>query len=338
MAWIKRNLIFVIGLVAAVAVIGGGVFYLLSAKGRADDASQQLDAENDHYEKLLNREVFPNKENIDATKAEQNRVKDFKGEVQRFFAYPALPPQLDDESFKALLENSVVSLTHLADVRGVKLPAGSGTSGKYDFAFSQQRSQLRFPADSLKPFATQLLDLSDICHILFDAKVHSLVSLKRTAVGTNDAPGSADVLANKKVTRSGVIDANLYPYEVAFQCFSSELADVLNGFVRASTAYNLKTVNVERGQLETTTAAPVAAVSPAYMMNPMMARYGNRYMPQPQVAAAPISKAGEVVLEEKPLKVTISLEVVRLNPPAAPAPAGAKPQARPQRATPPSGN
>ncbi|HTI69306.1 MAG TPA: Amuc_1100 family pilus-like protein [Candidatus Limnocylindria bacterium] len=326
MAWIKRNLLFVVGLVVALLLVAGGVFFLLSSMSGAADASANLDAANQQYDKLLTREPFPNKANIDAVKSEQARVRAFQDACRRYFAATALPDNLDDESFKALLESTTYSLDKEADRRGVKLPAGvgGGTAPKYAFTFSRQKGLLKFPTESLKPFSMQLMDLDGICRILFDSRIHSLVSLKRTAVGTNDPAGSTDVIPSKKVGTNAVVGASLYPYEVAFQCFSSELASVLNNFAAASNTYAIKTINVERGQLETpATAAPVMmpqAGGPMIRDAALAARYGigrPTINPTPVAPAATSGRPGEILLDEKPLKVTIGLEVVRLNPVAA---------------------
>jgi len=179
--------------------------------------------------------------------------------------------------------------------------------------------------------ALALTDVREFSEILFSSKIHSLVSIKRTAIGTNEIAGSGDLLS-KKVGTNTVIGAGIHPYEVQFQCFSSELAEVLNRFVAASNAYVLKTLNVERPSAEGSEGAEAAPANPATTMMAMMARYGLRpgmgTMPQPQqptaAAPAPSGKVGDIVLEQKPVKVTLGFEVVRLAPPPA---AGQAPKA-----------
>jgi len=107
------------------------------------------------------------------------------------------------------------------------------------------------------------------------------------------------------------------------QCFSPELATMMSGLVNAPEAFVLKTLNVERGSLD---SSPTAAVTTPMVvpgmppgMDPALARrYGlmNRYQPQ-AVAPPPTAttgRPGETVLEEKPLRVTMGLEIVSLLP------------------------
>ena len=340
MAWIKRNLIFVVGLLVAVLLVGGGVFYLLQSMSAADEVSTNLASVNQEYDRLTGRDPYPSSENIKATRAEQDRIREFQALCRRYFGGPGTKEVLDDESFKALLETTLYGLDKDADRRGVKLPAGTGNNQHYGFTFSEQKKNLKFPPGSHRAFAIQLLDLEDICHILYESRIHSIVTLKRTAVGTNDPSNSPDILAGKKVTTNAVIGAALYPYEISFQCFSGELAAVLNNFARASNTYVLKTINVERGQLEAATQAgtivqPIQPQLAGGMSPSMAARYGLRPQmmapPPAAVAGSPSGRPGEVVLEEKPLRITIGLDVVRLASvtaqTAAPGGAAARPKA-----------
>ena len=309
MAWIKRNLLFVSGLAVAVALIGVGVFYLLKSMEDADSASVELDTVNQKLDELIKRDPFPDNANIEKIREEQKRVADFKAKAKAKFSEDSRPAGLDNASFKALLEGTIGSLDREADRSGVRLP------DKYDFTFSDQRKRLQLAPSALTPLAVELLDLNDICHILFGAKIHSLISLKRPAVGTNEAPGSTDLLS-KKVVNNTVANTVTYPYEVAFQCFSTELGAVLTGFLASPQNYIIKTVNVERGTALEPPAA-VAVANPVPTMDPSLAaRYGlGRYGPRPQaapVAAAPLTRVGETVLDEKPLRITLGLEVVKL--------------------------
>jgi hypothetical protein len=331
MPWIKRNLLFVIGLAVALALFGGGVAYLLSAKGDSEAASQELEARKAEYDGLVKRDPYPNAKNVEQARVEQTRVTQFNTNALKTFAFMPPAEALDDASFKALLVRVITDLEREADRRGVKLPTGSGAGSKYNFTFDTQRRELRLPPNTLYPLAVELGDVRDICQVLFASKIHSLVSIKRPAVGTNETPGATDLLT-KKVGTNTTVNAGIYPYEVQFQCFSAELADAIGRLAASSNAYLVKTLNVERGASEggdsSAAAAPVIDPAAAGRMA-MMMRYGIRpgMMPPPVAAPAPAAgapsgKVGEIVLEQKPLKVTLGLEVVRLAaPPGTNAPA-----------------
>jgi len=167
-------------------------------------------------------------------------------------------------------------------------------------------------------------DIREFTEILFASKIHSLLHIKRSAIGTNELGGSGDILS-KKVSTNTVIGAGIHPYEVQFQCFSSELGEVLTRFVGASNAYVLKTLNVDRPSSDGSDSAEAAPVNPASSMMAMMSRYGLRpgmgtmpLAPGNPTAPAPSGKVGDIVLEQKPIKVTLGFEVVRLaSPPTA---------------------
>jgi hypothetical protein len=315
MPWIKRNLVFVISLAVALLLIGAGTFYIFSSKESADTASAELESKKGEYDQLVQRDPYPNSKNIELAKSEQIRLSALRSNILQTFSQYPKSEALDDASFKALLSRVIAELEREADRKGVKLPAPSGSSTKYNFTFDTQRRELRLAPNTLQPLALALNDIKDVCQLLFASKIHSLVSIRRTAIGTNEIAGSGDLLA-KKVSTNAIVKAGVYPYEVQFQCFTSELDDVFNRLVAAPNAYVIKVVNIERGSASddsAASAAPLAAVNP---MQAMMARYG-RMMPQPQAvpaAAATAGKIGEVVLEQKPIKVTLGIEVVRLIP------------------------
>jgi len=305
MAWIKRNLLFVVGLAVALALVSVGVFYLLDSMQEAERISADLDAKNQSLEALVNRDPFPNTANIDKLKAELKRVSEFKTKAKEKFGQDGKLENLDNASFKALLEGVISNLEREADRSGVSLP------DKYDFTFGEQRKRLQLAANSLSPLAIQLQDLSGICQILFTAKIHTLSSLKRTAVGTNDVVGGNDFIS-KKITPNTTAGTIAYPYEITFQCFSTGLGGVLGGFINASQAYVLKTINIERGASMDRPSPVTAMAFPPRMDANLARRYGMGAPPPQQIQPPAATRAGEVVLDEKPLRVTIRLEIVKM--------------------------
>ncbi len=324
MPWIRKNLAFVISLSVALLLLIAGTVYLFVAQEDADLANGGLEAKKTEYDALVKREPFPNAKNIELAKVEQKRLAELKLKARQTFSKAPKFEALDDASFKSLLSRTIVDLEQEADRKGVKLPAGTGTGTKYSFTFDTQRKELRLAPSTLEPLALALTDISHLSQILFASRIHSLITIKRSAIGTNETAGSGDLLT-KKTTTNSVVGAFVCAYELQFQCFSTELAEVFNHFVAAPNAYVLKMVNIDHSSIESAeaTATPLPMTPAMGMMN-MYSRYGARpgmgmgmgmgmQPPPPQAAAATSGRLGEIVLEQKPLKVTLGLEIVRLN-------------------------
>lgn len=324
MDWIKKNVGFVIGLGIAALSLGGAVFYVLQAGTAREEARAALEQKNGELDALVKREVYPNKANIDAAKKEQETVVKFIGEARTRFGLLEEVTSLDNGAFKSLLESTIGQLEREASQAGVKLP-----SDKYAFTFGEQRKQLQLAANSLPSFTRELADIEDICGILFGAKIHSLLGLKRYGVGTNEGFANPDVISGKKAATNELVGASVYGYEATFQCFSGELGEVIEAFVKSPNCYLVKTLNVEPGSATAADAATATVAASPFGggmggMDPALAsRYGlgarSRYGPsQPQLAASQPTaapKANEPALEEKPLKITLGLEVIKLSPP-----------------------
>lgn len=323
MEWVKKNMVFVIALAVSVLLMGGGVWYLLGTKSDADAVDTELQAKNQELDGLIQRPVYPDAANIKLAKEEESRVSDFIKLARSHFAEVQKPDGLDTAGFKSHLEATISELLREAERAGVKLPDQSGKTG-YGFTFDDPRKQLQLPASALAPLAVQLGDLKALCQVLFDAKIPSLVSLKRAQVLTNES-GSNPNICGKKIETNSALGSVKYPYEVVFQGFSPELASVLNGLIRSTNAFIVRSLNVERGNLESATpaqpAAPMVGAGNPYGMDPnLMRRYGmmpGGFSQAAQVQTQPANRPGEVVVEEKPLKVTMGIELVKLLPPEA---------------------
>lgn len=201
MSWIKRNLAFVISLAVAVALLIGGVVYLFSAQSEAEAASGELETKKNEYDTLVKREPYPNAKNIELAKDEQVRFNQLKSEaLSTFSQYPSLG-SWDDATFKALLTRTIGDLERSAERKGVKLPSNtdssSGSGSKYNFTFNAQRRELRLPPSTLQPLVLALTDIREFSEILFASKIHSLLHIKRSAIGTNELAGSGDILSKR---------------------------------------------------------------------------------------------------------------------------------------------
>jgi hypothetical protein len=178
------------------------------------------------------------------------------------------------------------------------------------------------PPGSLGPLSVQLGEVKAICDVLFRAKINSLDNLQRER-GLADTEGLvADYLEPTVMSVTNEL-AVLTPYSIQFHCFSAEIAGVLAGFANNRHGIIVKSINVEP---ETGTAATVDALTglgmvPGAMPPGSEARFGGdpRYggaifnpaaaTPTPAARGAPL-----VALDEKPLRVTLVVNVVKLLP------------------------
>jgi hypothetical protein len=343
MVWIKRNLVFVILLGVAVGLLGFGISLLLSNKSTADDLNAQLLAKNSELNMLVNRDPFPNEENIQRGRQQQELLETFKGRAKEHFKQVDLPDVLDNASFKNFLENTIDNMERRARRSGVALP-----EDKYGFTFADQRRQLQLPDRQLAPLTLMLMDIEEVCGILFDAKIHSLTAIKRPVVGTNETV-SANYHIARKIQTNSVVGAVLAPYEVTFQSFSPELARVLSGIAAHEQAIVVRFINIKPGNLDAKRPTMAMGAGATGMDPALAARYGmgpggpggrygaapggvpgqgGRFGPPPGAGGRYGPPGGpppgmvpprqqDQGLDDKPIQVTLGLEIIRLLPPGA---------------------
>src|SRR6266496_987689 len=286
MNWLKRNLFLVGGGVVALGLLGFAIFFLLTRKQAVDEVTATLNTRTEEWKQLVARDPYPNQENIERAKGEQKKLGGFLDQTRRFFVPVAtFPTNLDGATFKNLLETTISELVHDAEKSGVTLPS----SNRYDFTFKPQRSSLDFAPGTLAPLAMQVSEIKAICDVLFDARIHTLVGLRRAPVAKEDegTAGASDYLGGKKLATNAVTGAVLAPYEIVFNGFSTELAAVLEGFYRTPNCFIVKNIDVQTNVVSasadyfvptysTYTFPTSAGVSPPVLtpMQQLQMRYG----------------------------------------------------------------
>jgi hypothetical protein len=277
-------------------------------------------------------------DNVKAAKEQQDELRAFINKTHSLFRpIPRIPDaaKITDANFSAGLSVTIDQLQHAATNSSVSLPV------KYGFSFEAERNRVSFAGGSLDPLSVQLGEIKAICDVLFDSKINSLDGVRRERVSADDASGpAADYTEEKSVTNDLAV---LTPYEMTFRCFTPELAAVLAGFGSSPYGLIVKTVDVESSPAVATTeeGASPGAVMPQpvpYTPPPQIpprsrggdgeAAFNDRYgirpnrpvVPQapqpvtPTPGAAPTKGGLPTVLDERQLKVTVLLNIVKLLP------------------------
>jgi hypothetical protein len=318
MSWIKRNLFFVIGGAVAVALLGLAGWYLYSEWNLNNENSTKLGAAYAELTRISSKPISPGNEKTDNIKNARDyavKVREVIGRAHNFFKpISPLPPgaNVSSEAFAAALRRTVDELTRSAANSSVTLQP------KYDFSFAAQRPLVKFAPGSLDPLAAELGEVKGICDVLFKAKVNTLYNLRRVRVSQDDLSGpQSDYLETAPVTNDLAV---LVPYEVTFYGFSGEIAAVLAGFASEPHGFIVTTLNVEPGMPSSapTDASGMTVAEGAYA--PPISRYGGYpgaygAAPAPPVGTAGTGKGGPpVMLDEKQLKVTMGVTVMKLLP------------------------
>jgi len=354
MAWIKRNLYFVIAVAAGLGVTGYCGYLLFSVLRQNKQLSEQYATSRKSLDDLQDRKPYPDQNNIQVAEEDAERVRAFLAEFQKPFSGFPTPPKVDDRQFKDYLQKSVIQFGMEATNAGVGLMPG------YAFSFWQQLDKLNYPAECIAPWTQELEEIKAILHILCEAKINFLERIRRPAVSPDES-GEDIVQFNSVSNQWGVVT----PYRVEFRAFSAELANVLSGFASSSNCFIVKALFVTpsrvlpqmvEAQPEPGLAAQYSQSMPQYLPNTSMegaSRRGRRGgetrererrpTPAQQMAAAtaaavPAAPAGPVtILRETPLFVTLYIDVVKLKsnevkPKASPtSKTGAKPRRRERR-------
>ena len=330
MAWIKRNLIFVVSAAVGVLLVLGAAYYLYTGWSDNTQANEDFKAALGELETMQSKNPFPSKENIELAKADQQRVRDLLAEYQKtFIPFPA-PPKTDEKEFKSLLSKTIAQLQMSATNAGVGLPMPYYFS--FSAIYSDKGEKIIFPAESIGPWMTQLEEIKTICDVLYHSKISFLEGLRRVPVAADDQGGGPDYLQITSVTNQNFV---MTPYEISFRAFGSEIAAVMNGFQQAKNCFIIKSIEVLPGHATTTpmemglpapAQAPVRAyIPPAPQRAPGGLDEMNPDVMVPRSAAAPVAApvyrptapAGPAtILSEKPLHVVILLNVVKIQAPA----------------------
>jgi hypothetical protein len=355
MDWIKRNLYFLIGSLVALALMGLAGWYLYSKWELNNEILGKLDEQYEKLKRLYEQKPHPGSGKVDNIKIAKEQQQELRAYIQKSRQYfqpcPPIPVpesgKLTSQEFSSALSRTLDQMQREAVRSSVALPPKDSKGQTYSFSFAAQRESLAYAPGSLEPLSVQLGEIQAICAVLFQAKINALDNLRRERVSDDDLKGpQTDYLPDKSVTNELAV---LSPYEITFRCFSPELAAVLAGFASSPYALLVKTINVELAPASAAgdqPVAPVAQAASAYTppapqpraeaQMSAEARYNARYglgggrapglrpapqptyYPQPVAPAAPVSanRGGlPLVLDEKQLKVTLVLDVVKLLPP-----------------------
>jgi hypothetical protein len=350
MNWVKRNLSLVLGGVAALVLLGLAGFYLYQQKQKESQVTAALEAQIAEWKRLTSRKPSANEENIEAAKKEQVVLAELLKTNREYFVPASTITNMDSATFKNLLENTIFYLEQRASRHGVALPRG------YHFTAERLRKSVVFQEGELVPLAHQLAEIKALCDVLFEARIHALQRIRRVPVSKQDTGTTEYLTGTKMVTNavtgavitpyevtfqafSTELAAVLTGLQRSRHPFMVRMMDVEHGSDTTSPFPDTMPSPMPTG-VPGVIPVPTQPPSGADLMRDryglsrggrgaggMSDRYGTRPGARPPgmppgapptvyAPAAPTRRGPETILEEKQLKVTLTVEAVRLPPTA----------------------
>ena len=319
MAWIKRNLILVVSGVVTLLLLGLGGYYLWSAIQKNAQIDNDINTTKEEIKRILEKPVTPTAENLKLAKAEGLKLNSFVADAKKLF--PGTPPPseaLNSPSFKSLLANTITELHRQASLVPTRLESNGPLL--YYFTFEAQRLALNLPPESLRPLYERLNEVQFISEVLFKSRINRLVTLHRAAVlgerpvgGAQASGGGNDYLpATVKIDQE--TGMALWPYEVTFDCFTTEFAAVLEGLQNGKYGVLIKSVAVNPAD-ETPNAPGVRQpFQPAAPGQPPRRLPPGRNPANAPAAAAPAGAPTApmiTMINERLIRVTLNLEIIK---------------------------
>jgi hypothetical protein len=315
MAWVKRNLFFVIGAVIAVGLLAAAGVYDFENWHRNNDALKSLDQMYDTLRKLGSQTPSPGNDrinNIQTAHKQAQQLQEWIRQAKQFFQ--PIPPVPDptngvitDAQFAAARDHTLNQLQIEAANSSVILPP------QYGFSFEAERPLVKFTPGGLNALAQQLGEVKTICEILYGAKVNSLDDIRRVRASSDDANGpQSDYLDERAVTNQLVV---FIPYEVTFRGFSQDLAKVLASLASSPHGFIVKDINVQPAAGASSGASPSGAQTPGG--GGQSSSYAPNAQWPPYVSSpAPTTGGGglQTVINEQLLSITLDIDIVKLLP------------------------
>ena len=317
MGWVKRNLLLVIGGLLAIALLGLGGFYFWTNRQKNKEIETQLEANKADLTRLVNQAPTPNATNIARAKQEVQTARAAVEQAKLFFQPIPFEP-VTGQAFKSLLDQTIFDLHRKSEAASVALP-----SKDYAFTFAHQKTQLQFPAEAFPALPQQLAEIRAICEILFNAEVNRLITIRRSRLYADEPLSQVDHHELQPAVNEAVGMA-VNPYEVTVHAFTPELAAALQSFYKSTNGLVVKSVQVEMAPSADPNLAAAAAPAgagptsaPPGLTHPGMTR---PTLPppgavRPGVPGAQPKETIKTVLNERLLKITMMIDVMRTRPP-----------------------
>ncbi len=256
MLWIKRNLFIAVGGAITLLLWAVGIYYAYDSYTKNKETETALEDKKQQIDQISRKDPFPSPENVATVRGEVQKMEAIIAKMKEHFS-PMPFSRVRDKDFTFLLDSTIDGLHRKAEQLSVQLP-----SKTYAFSFTAQKDKLSFRG-GFPALPEQLAEITAISQVLLEAKINRLLNIRRTPVsGDDEAQRTSADYHDLKIITNALTGTLSRPYQFDFECFSSELATILEKLYQSKYALHVKAVAVEPVATSGTPGAPPGATPP----------------------------------------------------------------------------
>ena len=268
MTWIKRNLIWLVGLLSFALVVLGSLLLLKNQMAEREKVATELETQIKELERLTSRANFPDPGNVKDMQQDNEQMDQRISQLLRQFVKAQVPTQsLTGIKFREIMNKRTQDLGKLARHQGVSIPL--------DYLFGFELYEKTIPDNPHVPLLIKQLNVVEeiATTLLKSPRVLLLDSITR--VEFEDAGGSEDARTRRK---SGEVvempnnykeiqndPAKMYtvmPFEIQFAADPEGLRNFLNNLTRSKYLLIPASINIKCDEQEVTGKVKKAEVTP----------------------------------------------------------------------------
>jgi hypothetical protein len=298
MSWAKRNLYFLISAIVAVALLGAAGWYCYTSLQANAANWEQLNQAYTQLEAIASKNPGAGNKSVNNIQTARDQTKEAGARIataRKFFTpIPGIPNtnHFDDRMIVFAVRETIAHLRAAAAQHNVALPVD------FAFSFSLQQGKVVYDSKSWEQLSKQLGEVKVICDVLYGSRVAALDSIQRERtsddLNATQTASQADYVDSISVTNNNIA---ITPYQVTFRCFTPELGTVLGSFANLPHTVVVKTLTIQPEDLSS-------------MAEGGMSQMGGNMRPPATAGGLP------VVIDEKKLRVTMLLDIVKMLPEA----------------------
>lgn len=323
MNWIKENKFLFGFLIVMVLGVGAGGWFLLEAKGRSTEATENYQRRIAELNRLQRLPIFPNQKNLEKIVAQQTEVNTEVSKLASTLIAQQFPVEdLTPEQFQDKLKAAVTAVKNKAEQSSppVKLP-----EPKFFLGFDPYETAPP-PKEAAGVLGRQLKAIEWLCNQMIDNKIAELRPINREllpeekgrakapeakpATPAKAAPGKP---GDKSAKGGSRYEVEKHPITLVFVTEQSRFRALLNAIVANKSQFFIPRLVSVKNEKPQAPPRVVEAVAPAPSAVP-----GAPGAPSPDAAAAPAVPAAPVVpatyiVGEEKVEVTLVLDLVDIR-------------------------